>query len=368
MKNINLGDLNESFFFQPYMTKYRELFFEDLHKKIVNHGGEFEVICGPTPKDFDNSSAYDFKCLTLKTSTELKFIRFQQLSENISVTKDSIVIHFADFKYLSLYYALMKKLLNRTPLFLHGQGGYKKNSIASKIIYNCAVALTSGYICYNKFCEIELKKKLLPYLHKKVKSIDNTLYIESVDSVPYPDNDDHKIAFIGRIRPRSGLEELLKASMIAKSKFPDLTVEIIGSGDTSYIRTLQEEYPFANFIGSLYNQEDIISATKNCSIGAYGGDAGLSTVHYMSLGLAVIVHNDLLNHMGPEPSYVKDHYNGLLFERNNINDMADKICLLFSNKELTYKLRKNALKTFHELSSPSMAEKLLDIILDKEIK
>ncbi|WP_214680080.1 hypothetical protein, partial [Escherichia coli] len=92
-----------------------------------------------------------------------------------------------------------------------------------------------------------------PFLRNKIKSIDNTLYISSVEAVPYPENYNYKIAFIGRIRPRSGLEELLKASSIVKTKFPELTVEIIGSGEESYIKTLEVEYPFANFIGGLYN-------------------------------------------------------------------------------------------------------------------
>lgn len=350
------------------MTKYREPFFQDINQKLESRGIEFEVICGPTPNDFVSSKSYGFKCVTLETKQRFKFTEFLKLSKNVSFPSGSVVIHFADFKYLSLYYAMMKRILNRTQLFLHGQGGYKNNTLITKVIYNFAVAFTSGYICYNKFCEKELKKKLLPFLRKKVKSIDNTLYISSVEAVPYPEHYNYKIAFIGRIRPRSGLEELLKASSIVKTKFPELTVEIIGSGEESYIKTLEVEYPFANFIGGLYNQEDIISATKGCSIGVYGGDAGLSTVHYMSLGLAAIVHNDLLNHMGPEPSYVRDGYNGLLFERNNINDLADKICLLFGNEELTYNLRKNALITFKELSSPSMAEKLFDIIFNKEVK
>jgi len=102
--------------------------------------------------------------------------------------------------------------------------------------------------------------------------------------------------------------------------------------------------------------------SKDCKVGVYPGDAGLSIVHYMSLSLVPIVHSDLTKHMGPEPSYIKDNENGLMFIRNDKDSLADIIKKVLINKELTKKLSKNAFNTYLVLNSPTMAEKLINIM------
>lgn len=350
------------------MTKYREPFFKDLNDKIKMENGSLEVICGPTPVNFDSSDSFDFNCRVLNISDKVKFRHFCKVSKLNMDSAGNIIIHFADFKYTSLYYFFIKAFFTKNKLFLHGQGGYKTKGFLSMFVYNLAVLNSTGYICYNKFCEVELNKKLMPFLRKKVFSIDNCLYLEPVKWLPGEIALENKITFIGRVRPRSGLEELLEASHLAAKQITGLSVEIIGSGDENYINQLQLKYPFANFHGAIYTQNDIYDITKKCIAGVYGGDAGLSIVHYMSLGLPVIVHDDMYSHMGPEPSYVVDGINGLLFRRGDVNDMADKIIKVCKNKEFAQKLGGNALNTFNSLSKPTMAEKLLNIIIDRNVE
>ena len=49
---------------------------------------------------------------------------------------------------------------------------------------------------------------------------------------------------------------------------------------------------------------DIPEVSNNCHIGVYPGDAGLSVLHYMCLGLCPVTHSSLRVHSGPEPAYV----------------------------------------------------------------
>ncbi|HAT1613306.1 TPA: glycosyltransferase family 4 protein [Raoultella planticola] len=344
------------------MTKYREPFFEDLDENIKIRNGSLEVVCGPTPTNFDSSTALNFKCQTLHVKEKLKFRCFENIS-NIKVeSKDDVVIHFADFKYASLYYFLIKKIAIKNSVYLHGQGGYKKKGILSKLVYNLAVFCSTGYICYNEFCKTELDKKLLPFLRRKVFSIDNSLYLEPVTRSISDDIRENKLTFIGRVRPRSGLEDLLNAAQLARDELADLSIEIIGAGDKEYMKTLQDKYRFANFHGAIYTQKEIYSITKKCIAGAYGGDAGLSTVHYMSLGLPVLIHGSMFDHMGPEPSYVVDGFNGIHFKKGDVDDLARKIVAICNNKKYALELGNNALNTFKLLSKPTMAEKLINII------
>lgn len=348
---------NKLFFFQPFMTKYRETFFHDMNKKCF---GNFEIICGKTPDSFQSSSDYPFSVFKCETLNIVKFVYFNGFPFKAMFCKRNAIIHFADFKYLSLYCCLFIKLLSGARLYLHGQGGYKKNSRIQSLVYTLFILFTNGYICYNKYCADQLKKKVPAFLHKKIHHVDNTLYLETVPDVNRSYS--NKIAFIGRLRPRSGLEELLEAVCLVRKEIPDVTVEIVGSGPDDYVSELRNKYDFARFHGAIYSENEIQDALADCAVGAYGGDAGLSVVHYMALGLPVVVHSKIESHMGPEPAYVIDNHNGLLFERSNINDLSNKMLMVLRDGSLRNSLAKNALDTFGKLSRPSMAEKFLDII------
>ncbi|HHS9667389.1 glycosyltransferase [Klebsiella quasipneumoniae] len=350
-------------FIQPHLTKYRIDFFNELSvllKKRYNQ--KFKVICGETPKSFGVIEKIPFEVDIVKVKKVSNFFYFKEVFSKLK-KEEHVIVHFGDFKYFTLYQSLYLSLFKRRVLYLHGQGGYKKTGLASRLLYNVVLFLTDGYICYNEFCSIELKKKTLPFLHKKIHHIDNTLYLEPVglDKIIMEEKG-NSVTFIGRVRERSGVENILEAAKIVSAQIPNFKIHIIGGGEQDYLHSLREKYPEAVFYGELYSQEDIIKVCSKSKAGIYGGDAGLSVVHYMSLGLPVIIHNDLYSHMGPEPSYIIDDYNGLLFERDNINSIAEKLLMLCKDDTLVEKLSKNSFESYIKLSRPTMAEKLIDII------
>jgi glycosyltransferase involved in cell wall biosynthesis len=172
----------------------------------------------------------------------------------------------------------------------------------------------------------------------------------------------NKLAFIGRIRHRCGLEIIFDAVQPLIKFFPDISVEIIGDGDPDYIEELKKKYKFVNFHGVIYDEKGIAEKLGNCAAGIYGGDAGLSIVHYMSLGLPVILHKEIELHMGPEPYYIKENVNGLLFKRNSVKELTDCIKKILSNHHLRNNLALGALQTFMEMKTPSMAEKFIYLV------
>jgi hypothetical protein len=80
----------------------------------------------------------------------------------------------------------------------------------------------------------------------------------------------------------------------------------------------------------------------------------------MSLSLIPIVHGSLEKHMGPEPSYIQNGYNGFLFERNSAINLAKTIKKALKQKDL--KIAINAFETYIKLLNPSMAKKFINII------
>lgn len=274
-----------------------------------------------------------------------------------SLWKNSnIICHIADYKFVSLWVILLLNLLPSKKTFIYGQGGYKKKGLPINILYSASLFFCDGYICYTDFSKRELMKKTPKFLHHKIKVCDNTLLVSPVEKI-LEKNIENSILHIGRLRSGCDIEILLNAAQGAGVK-----VKVIGIGDEGYIEELKRKFgSIATFYGGIFDEEKQKEIASSCIAGAFGGDAGLSAVHYMSLGLPVIVHNNLSKHMGPEPSYVVDGVNGLLFERNNLESLTQKIKLLSQDDSLRKELALNSLDTFNRLSSPSMSEKFCKI-------
>ena len=114
------------------------------------------------------------------------------------------------------------------------------------------------------------------------------------------------------------------------------------------------------FYGKVYDQEKIAKISRQCFIGCYPGQAGLSIVHYMSLSLPPLVCADLTSHMGPEPSYIKNGINGFFFDEYSEESIADKINeVIMIKKNATYQnIGKAAYNTYLCLNTPDLADKL----------
>lgn len=265
----------------------------------------------------------------------------------------SHIIHFADFKYTTLWIGLvLSKILGRE-FYVHGQGGYKgRASFFKKMIYTVAVSLSSGYICYTEFSKNSIKNLVPYFLYNKISVVDNSLYMVSENLFDVTSNG---LFYVGRLREGCGIELALKAA-----ESLGITMHVIGDGE--YLEQLKKKYLSAYFYGAVFDVEQQKKIASLCMAGIYGGDAGLSVVHYMAWGLPVIVHSSMAQHMGPEPSYICDKYNGLLFNREDLNSLKEVVKSISVDLELREKLSLGALNTFSQLSNPPMHAKFLKIL------
>lgn len=337
--------------FQPIITSYRTPLFEGLSKSI-----DVTLVCDMPDESFGKITEKNFEIIVAdwKSVGNLKYIGPSKVFEQLKASDH--VIHFSDFKYSSLWLSLIACRFFKCKIWLHGQGGYKKNGKFQRFIYFLSILFSNGYICYTEYSANSLKLKIPKFLHSKVFVVENTLYLESLNSfeVKKPKS---SIFYIGRLRQGCEIEFLLDAAVQAS-----VEVEVIGSGEKDYVQSLEKKYSNSTFHGAVFDYQEQHQIASQCFAGAYGGDAGLSVVHYMAFGLPVIVHSDIDRHMGPEPSYIKDMINGLTFERGNQGDLTDKIVNLKSNKHLRSTLSAGASATFEKLSKLTMHEKFLDIL------
>lgn len=337
---------------QEILTQYRLPVFNEM----AELSDEAVVVFSDHPdKSFGqlDSTSYKFKFVK---ATWKKFLFFKfdfSIFKIIHLHKS--ILHVAEFKNLNLWFLLLVCLFTRKKIWLHGQGGYKNDSLASSLTYFTVLLFSNGYICYTEYSSAALRNKTPRFLHKKIFVVSNTLYIDPVIEVPKCTNE--KLFYIGRVRKGSGIEIMLDAADKCNTK-----VIVIGSIDNDYKNLLLSKYNSAIFKGAIFEENKQREYAKGCIAGIYGGDAGLSVVHYMALGLPVIVHDNVSKHMGPEPSYVKHMVNGLLFQRDSVDQLVDVIITLKSDPLLRNKLAANALETFKSLSNPTMGYKFLNIM------
>ncbi len=82
----------------------------------------------------------------------------------------------------------------------------------------------------------------------------------------------------------------------------------------------------------------------------------------MSLSLPPIVHSSMKKHMGPEPSYVIDGSNGVLFERESSSSLEGAIVKMIDDRVHLNRMQRNAFVRYEELTTPSLGARILRVI------
>lgn len=142
-----------------------------------------------------------------------------------------------------------------------------------------------------------------------------------------------------------GIDILIKAFASLKNKIKDKNIKllIIGDGkEYTYYNNLVKELnieEYTTFEGKV-NYNDVVKYHNKIDIFInYSREEsfGVSILEAMSCEKAVIASN-----VGGIPEIVKNNYNGLLIEKENINELKNAINRLIHNEKLRLKLGKNA--------------------------
>lgn len=166
--------------------------------------------------------------------------------------------------------------------------------------------------------------------------------------------DKNYILTVGWLKPRKGMDILIKAFNLVKNEFSDLRCKIVGGSEnqkfSNYLRLLVKENNLENrvdFLGRISDSE-LVRLYNNCSVFVFPARdidenfEGFPMVFYEAnaCGAPVITTRGF----GSEYA-VKDGYNGLLVEPEDIESVAEAIRKIFKNPELQSQMRKNALET-----------------------
>jgi len=164
--------------------------------------------------------------------------------------------------------------------------------------------------------------------------------------------------YIGRLLEDKQVDLLLKAFSQVEKDNPNCRLTIIGDGpEMSKLLNLSKELYLKNiyFTGEILNEEQTGKWIYISDAFVMPGRLGLSVVHAFCFGTPVISQNKDKHFHGEGIGYIKDGENGFLAEDGNIQDLAKKMNLIISDRELSGRLRSNAFNTSqNECSADNM--------------
>ena len=351
-------------FVQPILTKYREPVLEELaaHSKLAVFFSKETLDKGFG--DINNGLDYSAHVISTKNLFDKVFWQVGLVKRVIQIKPD--IIHcFGNFRYLSNIWLLIVARIYGIKFCWHGHGflNNKNKGIFARKLYKLLVQFSNFYICYTEASKDSMLA--IGCASKKLAVVNNTL-VNSTPINPAQKNlADRNVLFVGRLREGNCLHHLIDCMQsIIDERGMVFKLEVIGTGEEAI--QLQQKYAEYNWItwhGAVYDQHAIAEIAKKCLMGCYPGDCGLSVVHYMSLSLIPIVHDQIAQHMGPEPSYIKHNENGLLFAKDGLPEslkiQLERLVIADAN-ELEH-LTENSYQTYLNLITPSMAQQFMDI-------
>jgi len=352
---------------QPLLTAYNLPVFEEIAARsdlrlVVSKP---EVSAGYGDIGLGENSQIDLRVVRQISIFGSTFGMYQVgvLREIFSFRPDAVMI-FANLRYLSFWTVLFFCRLVGVKVFPHGHGVFKKYqiSMALRVAYRLVFFLSTKYICYcnyvaKSFDRMEPQKN-------KIVTVENALINEFANPKKHKSDITNGILFLGRVREDSGLHLLINAvEKLRLFRGQQYQLHIIGDGDGFLdIKTRTDELPWVTLYGERYLQSEISAIADQCDVGVYPGDAGLSVVHYMSLGLPTVVHSELLCHKGPEPSYIEEGVNGIRFKRGSEEDLVRALVRVYQQPDELKEMQRASYASYVDLTNPSSASRFLGIL------
>ena len=352
---------------QPLLADYRLKVFEEIAENsdlslIIS---ESDNKYGYGKQNIPELSNINFKVVkTIKPFGDTFGMYQKDIIKFLYINKPDAVMIFSNPRYLSFWTTLIFCSLFGIKIFPHGHGIFKKNKISFgiKLMYKLIFTFSTQYICYCNYVAKSFSK--LNVDSEKLAVVENSL----INASPYPNrhqtNIKNRILFIGRVRENSKIELLIEAlKKLRATHGIILSLDVIGKGsEFSKLELNSKSIPWITLHGEIYDQENIKKIANNCDIGVYPGDAGLSVVHYMSLGLPSVVHNNYRHHFGPEPTYIKDGFNGVNFSRDNLETFIEAIKRIYEKPNLLKEMQFSSYKSYIKLTKPSQAQRFLEVL------
>lgn len=275
-------------------------------------------------------------------------------------TKADAIILSCNPRYFTLWLGMIWARLLGIEVYLHGHGLHKKMPsprLINRIMYWAILRLCDGYICYTESVRQSLLGRCKP---EKLTIADNSITVESLVPPSEKTGTERGILFLGRLRKGCGLEMLIVAVQELREKHGiNLEIHAVGSGERNE-EFSSVRHPWLHYYGEIFDHARIAQISRDCFIGAYPGDVGLSMVHYMALSLPPLIH-DCLPLNNPEACYLRNGANGFTFHHDGGQaSLTQRLLEISQMGPLDFAtIRNTAFQDFENLTHPPMSARML---------
>ncbi|KKS39414.1 MAG: Glycosyltransferase [Parcubacteria group bacterium GW2011_GWD2_42_14] len=270
-------------------------------------------------------------------------------------------------------YFFFKKF--KIPYILSVQGGdvpgFLSNIISLRIYHFISLPLTK--ILWRNSIKVIANSKGLMQLAQKTGTKINTkigYFPNGVDldffkpKIKRIENKKPTIIFVGRFSPQKGLEYLLEATFLLKKKYGDcfFKLELVGDGpEKKKIVNLIDEYDLKKIvtISPWCSKEELLEKYQNSDIFVLSShEEGMPNVlsEAMACRLSIVS-----TRVRGSDELIENNVNGFLVEPRNAEELADKIDILISNKEIRERFSTEGLKKISNFSWENVAEYYLNV-------
>jgi glycosyltransferase involved in cell wall biosynthesis len=290
--------------------------------------------------------------LTSATSYALSVLFFIKYLVLLTVRHiDLVHIHSASYTSFwekSIYILTARVFRKKVILHVHGamfSEFYQSSKTLARWLIRCTLQRCHRIIVLSQSWK-EFFRKILPA--EKLSVIPN-----GIDLKPFLEAKGEKtvipsILFLGEVGRRKGVYDLLQAAKILHDRNIDCRWYVAGPGEIdeakSYAGRLGLEKE-VEFLGPQTGADKVQLLARSWIfvLPSYAEGLPIVVIEAMVSGLPVIA-----GHVGGIPEMVTEGENGFLIQPGNVNDLADKIAMLLSDKALIQGISQNNQKAVEE--------------------
>lgn len=325
-----------------------ERYFVEMAKVLSTRGDILYIQYNEEPYSNDYIAALrnlGVRIIISNLNTTGTFKNFIELHKIIKDTKPNI-IHF-HFGKAATTYMFLPKLMGVKKVYksIHSLPfSTNRISIFSKIRFKLLAIFNNNIVAVSK----AIKRQVEAAIGQKGKVIvhyTGTLINETPKDNPKGECERIKMSCVAFHNKVKGIDVLLHAlhTLKFKHKFVMFDLIQIGGGNDEYKKDLEELVcklhlkENVNFFGFSDNVPELLSCMDIYIQPSRSEGIGLALMEAAIQGNALIGSN-----VGGIPEIITDNKNGLLFEVENSDELAEKLYKLCTNKELRQKLGINA--------------------------
>jgi len=180
----------------------------------------------------------------------------------------------------------------------------------------------------------------------KISVIYNGIDFNKIKDVGIIEEQAHSIVFWGRLYFVKGIIQLVKALALVKDEYPNVTLDICGKGPlTVNVRSLinklklNDNVRIHGYVSDEFLTKKIRSASVIALPSLYEAQP-MAMLEAMSYKKCVVAYDFPFVR-----EYITDWQNGLCAKAGDVKDLAKRICIALSDKDLRNKMGQNAYTT-----------------------